>query len=256
MMVTWSTDTAELAKAVAEFEAALPGFWWLVCQDSDGGRAACAVDGNGCQAYLMAGVKGSDGNPLDKGFDCDRSESRVTPSEALRDVMRQALKYLETYRPAANVRGPMTGWGTGTADFGRAIADFEAALPGFWWTVGQCSVGAHASCAANGHLADRGFHCDTKGGSPAEALRDVMQQALKHLDTHRREQSMPTEMQGEIIETIECDEGRLLMTLTQTPNEDPQLVITHDNIDALREIMALIQDTAPDPVPGGSDLVQ
>jgi len=90
MMVTWSTDTAELAKAVAEFEAALRGFWWLVYQCSTGARASCAVDGNGYEAYLMAGVKGSDGNPLDKGFDCDRSESGGTPSEALQSVERKS----------------------------------------------------------------------------------------------------------------------------------------------------------------------
>ena len=84
------------------------------------------------------------------------------------------------------------GWNTDTADFAQAVADFEAALPGFWWSVGQCSVGAHASCAVDGRgvqadllagvkqgqLFDAGFHCDTDGGSPAEALRDVMQQAL------------------------------------------------------------------------------
>ena len=84
------------------------------------------------------------------------------------------------------------GWNTDPADFALAVAAFEAALPGFWWSVGQCSVGAHASCAVDGrgaqaalldgvkqgHPFDHGFHCDTDGGSPAEALRDVMQQAL------------------------------------------------------------------------------
>ena len=84
------------------------------------------------------------------------------------------------------------GWNTDTADFAQAVAEFEAAIPGFWWSVGQCSVGAHASCAVDGrgvqadllagvkqgHLFDAGFHCDTDGGSPAEALRDVMRQAL------------------------------------------------------------------------------
>lgn len=87
------------------------------------------------------------------------------------------------------------GWNTDIADFAAAIKEFEAALPGFWWSAGQCSVGAHASCAVDGkgsqsalleniefnNPLDSGFHCDTNGGSPAEALRDVMQQALEYL---------------------------------------------------------------------------
>jgi hypothetical protein len=89
----------------------------------------------------------------------------------------------------------MPGWDTDTYDFAKAVAEFEAALPGFWWSVGQCSVGAHASCAVDGkgvqadlldnvkagEPLDEGFHCDTQGGSPADALRDVMRQALEHL---------------------------------------------------------------------------
>ncbi|MGM0584257.1 MAG: hypothetical protein ACQEUZ_06370 [Pseudomonadota bacterium] len=86
-------------------------------------------------------------------------------------------------------------WNTDTADFAAAVAEFERRLPGFWWSVGQCSVGAHASCAVDwagdqggllegiehGHPFDTGFHCDTRGGSPAEALRDVMRQALEFM---------------------------------------------------------------------------
>lgn len=87
------------------------------------------------------------------------------------------------------------GWGTDTPDFAKAVAEFETALPGFWWSVGQCSVGAHASCSVDGKGSqaellvgvnareplDSGFHCDTQGGSPAEALRDVMAQAVEYL---------------------------------------------------------------------------
>ena len=83
-------------------------------------------------------------------------------------------------------------WGTDAEDFAAAVREFELKLPGFWWSVGQCSVGAHASCAIDGngdqrHLLvgikagdpfDSGFHADTAGGSPAEALRDIMMQAL------------------------------------------------------------------------------
>lgn len=86
-------------------------------------------------------------------------------------------------------------WNTDTADFAKAVAEFEKALPGFWWSVGQCSVGAHASCAvdAKGDQSelmlivkydeplDSGFHCDTTGGTPAEALRNVMKQATEYL---------------------------------------------------------------------------
>ena len=83
-------------------------------------------------------------------------------------------------------------WNTDTVDVAAAVAEFEARLPGFWWSVGQCSVGAHASCAVDGngdqkHLIDgikagdpfdSGFHVDTRGGTPADALRGVMGQAL------------------------------------------------------------------------------
>jgi hypothetical protein len=101
-------------------------------------------------------------------------------------------------------------WETDTADFAKAVAEFEAALPGFWWSVGQCSVGAHASCAVDGngvqkemldqigcneagqmidadgnvfqHPYNDGFHVDTNGGSPADALRAVMRDAVKFME--------------------------------------------------------------------------
>lgn len=90
-------------------------------------------------------------------------------------------------------------WNTDTSDFATAITEFETRLPGFWWSVGQCSVGAHASCAVDGQGSqsyllegveageplDEGFHADTKGGSPADALRDVMKQALEYLETDK-----------------------------------------------------------------------
>jgi len=84
---------------------------------------------------------------------------------------------------------------TDAGDLSSAITEFEQKLPGFWWSVGQCSVGAHATCAVDGHGVqaflldgidaghpyDSGFHCDTHGGSPAEALRNVMEQAVEFL---------------------------------------------------------------------------
>lgn len=83
-------------------------------------------------------------------------------------------------------------WKTDVQQFASVVTEFEYCLPGFWWSVGQCSVGAHASCAVDGNgdqaflldgikagdPFDSGFHCDTRGGSPAEALQDVMEQAL------------------------------------------------------------------------------
>jgi hypothetical protein len=86
----WKTNVAELAAAVSEFEAALPGFWWSVGQCSVGAHASCAVDGNGSQSALLEGIQ--HGDPLDSGFHCDTVKG--SPSGAIRDVMRQALEYL------------------------------------------------------------------------------------------------------------------------------------------------------------------
>lgn len=88
-------------------------------------------------------------------------------------------------------------WKTDAADLAAAVDEFEHRLPGFWWTVGQCSVGAHASCAVDGngvqaHLLalcgpgeplDSGFYVATEGGTPAEALRAVMGMALAFLES-------------------------------------------------------------------------
>jgi len=98
-------------------------------------------------------------------------------------------------RPAAAPAAPAPPhWNSDPTDFAKAIAELEAALPGFAWVVGQCGIGAHASCSLGystesvrgGHPLDRGFHCDTQGGTPAEALRDVMWQAVKYLRRHGR----------------------------------------------------------------------
>ncbi len=73
------------------------------------------------------------------------------------------------------------------------IKEFEEKLPGFWWSIGQCEIGAHASCGLdiagpNGHLMpdtpsplDSGFHHDTDKGQPDEALSQVMHGALEYL---------------------------------------------------------------------------
>jgi hypothetical protein len=86
-------------------------------------------------------------------------------------------------------------WETDPLALATAARTFEVALPGWWWSVGMCSVGAHASCAVDGHGVaahllvgippghpfDTGFHCDTAKGLPHEALHDVMVQALAFL---------------------------------------------------------------------------
>jgi hypothetical protein len=78
-------------------------------------------------------------------------------------------------------------------DLGAAIAEFKARLPGWWYSVCECQVSCDASCAPtveSPHIAlvepgnhfDGGFHADLKQPSTlAEALRDVMQQALDAL---------------------------------------------------------------------------
>jgi len=75
-----------------------------------------------------------------------------------------------------------------------AIAEFKAALPGWWFSVCERQVSCDASCAPTGEVEgwrelcegnpqfDGGFHADLPQPSTlAEALRDVMQQALAAL---------------------------------------------------------------------------
>jgi hypothetical protein len=83
------------------------------------------------------------------------------------------------------------------SDLYSAIAEFEAALPGWWFSICVCSRSRDASCgpdmAGPDYLLlkqpqfDEGFHCDHQG-SLADALRDVMQQALEAKSTtHAKE---------------------------------------------------------------------
>lgn len=83
----------------------------------------------------------------------------------------------------------MTQPKTETNDLALAIREFEAKLPGWWWTVGCCRLTRHASCGPDRQGDDRhlltldtfdaGFHCDDMNGSAANALRSVMEQGLK-----------------------------------------------------------------------------
>lgn len=87
----------------------------------------------------------------------------------------------------------MTDWRTEPATgLEAAIAEFKAALPGWWFSVCECQVSCDASCAPTTDSPDIdliqracdpfdcGFHADLlQPSSMAEALRDVMAQALK-----------------------------------------------------------------------------
>jgi hypothetical protein len=77
---------------------------------------------------------------------------------------------------------------TDADDLAAAIREFEAALPGWWWTVGSCGVSRDASCGPDlqgpdadllaNRAFDGGFHCDDDDGTVAGSLRAVMQAAL------------------------------------------------------------------------------
>lgn len=76
------------------------------------------------------------------------------------------------------------------ADLLAAIADFRRALPGWWFSLGDCSVSCDASCGPDSagpdagllanRLFDEGFHADLRQpSSMADALQDVQMQALQ-----------------------------------------------------------------------------
>lgn len=75
-------------------------------------------------------------------------------------------------------------------DLADAMAEFRVSLPGWWFSLGECSVSADASCGpdrcgVDAHLLkqplfDGGFHADLdQPATLAEALRGVTQQALE-----------------------------------------------------------------------------
>jgi hypothetical protein len=85
------TDVEKLSEAIGEFERNLPGFWWTVTQRSFGAAASCGVDMEGVQKELLEGVDLR--HPFDKGFHSATRKGK--PHEALRDVMRKALEFME-----------------------------------------------------------------------------------------------------------------------------------------------------------------
>lgn len=96
----------------------------------------------------------------------------------------------------------MTDWHSKPQDdLEAAIAEFKAALPGWWYSVCECQVSCDASCAPTAeseHINlikprepgiefeedpfDSGFHADLRQPSTlAEALRTVMRDALAEI---------------------------------------------------------------------------
>ena len=80
---------------------------------------------------------------------------------------------------------------TDNSDLSAAICEFEAVLPGWWWSVGACSISRDASCGPDihgpdasllttgGRMFDNGFHYDDPEGTLASSLRRVMEMALQ-----------------------------------------------------------------------------
>lgn len=75
-------------------------------------------------------------------------------------------------------------------DLASAITRIEKHLPGWWWSVGACSVSSHASIGPDrdgpdAHLLeikqfDEGFHADLAQPSTCgQALEEVISQALR-----------------------------------------------------------------------------
>ena len=84
-----------------------------------------------------------------------------------------------------------------TDDLVAAIKDFESSLPGWWFTIGHCSLSRDASCAPDGRVPgpdqalvyvkefDDGFHCDDREGTLASSLRNVTRWAVEARERYR-----------------------------------------------------------------------
>lgn len=75
----------DLPAAIAEFKAALPGWWYSICECQVSCDATCAPTVESPDVALAAF-----GNPFDHGFDVALGQPS-TLAEALRHVMREAL---------------------------------------------------------------------------------------------------------------------------------------------------------------------
>lgn len=94
------TNTDDLAAAIREFEALLPGWWWSVCVCSRTRDASCGPDVAGPDADLIesSATKPED-RIFDSGFHCDDPDGTLASS--LRNVMFQAFIVRETARGRA-----------------------------------------------------------------------------------------------------------------------------------------------------------
>ncbi len=79
--ISETTDTAELAAAIREFETELPGWWWSVCHCQLTRDASCGPD------FRVLGMDHPHIIPFDAGFHCD---GEGTLADSLRDVLAQA----------------------------------------------------------------------------------------------------------------------------------------------------------------------
>lgn len=113
----------------------------------------------------------------------------MTTDRAIEAAALEKVATRDEIEVLAKQRGPGIVPPTDTQDLMAAICEFEAALPGWWWSVCVCSLTRDASCGPDvtgpdrGLLVwrefDEGFHCDDDSGTLASSLRDVMRQALE-----------------------------------------------------------------------------
>lgn len=82
---------------------------------------------------------------------------------------------------------------TDTADLARAVNEFEAAFPGWWWSITHCVLTRDADCGPDARVLgmehwhvqsfDDGFH-EAHDGTLPDALRSVMRQAQEAIASH------------------------------------------------------------------------
>ena len=106
--------------------------------------------------------------------------SRFDPSFTVLTRESRAMRPMQRSHDAASL-----------TDLQTAIIEFEKALPGWWYSLGICSVSRDASCGPESLVQTRpcwksgssiaGFHCDDHhpDSTMADALRNVMAQAIE-----------------------------------------------------------------------------
>lgn len=204
----------DLDKAKSEFVAALPGWSYLVSDCLDTKEAHCWPDISGQDSDLLAC------RTFEAGFRFISLDGEgATVADLLRKVTAEAVCARIEARSAkwpciSNADGWKTceceaaktdqdreaqaiAWAVKelkpdhAAELADAIREFERALPGWWYTVGTCSVSRDASCGPErtgpdagllvSRVFDDGFHHDDRdpGSTMAGSLRLIMHAALK-----------------------------------------------------------------------------